>query len=551
MAGTILENLSGKKLAIISVVLIICQIVCFLVGALIAPAPSNVQTVIGTKCIRSKKDARENTPKFYIPRAKQAEKRCFSVNSFDDPYINRNRITANQIVFAYQIPIPKDGLELDFSRWQQNLISVLQFDILHKKDNPMKKKSKITFEISLGYRNKWDPEDEWKLLANATEERNMDCEIDKEYDKDGMMYNCSVLPLFELGSLHHDYYLINMILPTDSEVGFNVDLRKVEDVWLVAINQNGGFTQVLLSMKTVFFVLVVVAMIWFWRRVRQLARPLVLIEKMLLVLGGSVLFLDFPLEYLTLVIDMPYMLLFSDIRQGIFYASLLSFWLVFTGEHLMDDVHRNRINIYWRHLSAVVFGCLCLFIFDVCERGVQFTNPFYSIWVTDTGTNLALAFIVLAGLSACLYFIFLCYMVFRVFRNISFKRSTLPSMSKARRLHYEGIIYRFRFMMITSLLCAALTVISYIVGQVSEGRWKWDDDIKIQYVSAFFTGVYGMWNLYVIALTCFYAPSHKTHSFEERELKNSSQEELEFSRLTSEPGEASSLTEFAKKAALE
>lgn len=42
-----------------------------------------------------------------------------------------------------------------------------------------------------------------------------------------------------------------------------------------------------------------------------------------------------PLEYLTLEFEMPYMLLLGDIKQGIFYAMLLSFWLVFAGEHLM------------------------------------------------------------------------------------------------------------------------------------------------------------------------------------------------------------------------
>lgn len=48
-----------------------------------------------------------------------------------------------------------------------------------------------------------------------------------------------------------------------------------------------------------------------------------------------------------------------------------------------------------------------------------------------------MAFIIVAGICACLYFLFLCFMVFQVFRNISGKRSSLPAMSKARRLHYE------------------------------------------------------------------------------------------------------------------
>lgn len=48
-----------------------------------------------------------------------------------------------------------------------------------------------------------------------------------------------------------------------------------------------------------------------------------------------------------------------------------------------------------------------------------------------------MAFIIVAGICLCLYFLFLCFMVFQVFRNISGKQSSLPAMSKVRRLHYE------------------------------------------------------------------------------------------------------------------
>jgi hypothetical protein len=198
----------------------------------------------------------------------------------------------------------------------------------------------------------------------------------------------------------------------------------------------------------------------------------------------------------------------------------------------------------------VAIGCLSLFIFDMCERGVQLRNPFYSIWVTDLGTNLALTFIILAGISAGVYFFFLSYMIWKVFCNISAKRTALPSMSSARRLHYEGVIYRFKFLMLATLLCAALTVTGFILGQVSEGRWKWDDDLRLEFTSAFFTGVYGMWNIYIFALIVLYAPSHKQWP-SETEQRGGINEEIEFSRLPTDPSEISSLTTFARKSALD
>jgi len=52
-----------------------------------------------------------------------------------------------------------------------------------------------------------------------------------------------------------------------------------------------------------------------------------------------------PVEYLTLAFDMPYMQLIGDVRQGVFYASLLSFWLVFAGEHLMVN-HTSPSHLF-------------------------------------------------------------------------------------------------------------------------------------------------------------------------------------------------------------
>jgi hypothetical protein len=110
---------------------------------------------------------------------------------------------------------------------------------------------------------------------------------------------------------------------------------------------------------------------------------------------------------------------------------LMTFWLVFAGEHCINEAgagERNGLKAYWKKLASVLLGCTFLFIFDMCERGVQLRNPFYSIWDTDIGTNFAMGFIILAALSAGAFFLVLCYMIYRVFMTISEKQVRVREM---------------------------------------------------------------------------------------------------------------------------
>ena len=65
---------------------------------------------------------------------------------------------------------------------------------------------------------------------------------------------------------------------------------------------------------------------------------------------------------------------------------------MFSGEHLINDDgtgEKNGLVAYWKKLAVVMFGCLCLFVFDVCERGVQvwpltqFVSFLYAIFVKN------------------------------------------------------------------------------------------------------------------------------------------------------------------------
>ncbi|XP_037537422.1 protein wntless homolog [Nematolebias whitei] len=503
MAGAIIENMSTKKLVIVGVILLLFQAFAFMVGGLIAPSPTASVSYLASKCVDTSK-YREET-KWFMPWGPNI---CEKIRTFDEA--KAKRIEANNIVFAVHIPMQN----MDMSPWFQFMLVILQFDIAFKMHNQIEEGAAVSIDVGLAYRD--DMFSEWKEMAHSLEQKKLHCNLSlpKTYENEGRYYDCDHLPFMELGSVAHKYYLLNIRLPVIEQKKINVGIGEIRDIRLIGIHQNGGFTKVWFAMKTFLTPSILIIMIWYWRRITLMTRPPVLLEKVIFALGISMTFINMPVEWFSVGFNWTWMLLFGDIRQGIFYSMLLSFWIIFCGEHLMDQTERNRFSVYWKQVGPIVFGSFCLFIFDMCERGVQLTNPFYSIWASDVGTELAMSFIIVAGICACLYFLFLCFMVFQVFRNISGKRSSLPAMSKARRLHYEGLIFRFKFLMLVTLFCAAMTVIFFIISQVNEGHWHWGNH-AVQVNSAFFTGIYGMWNLYVFAIMFLYAPSHKRYGDEQ------------------------------------
>ena len=57
---------------------------------------------------------------------------CQRIASFESQ--EHGPMTADNVVFAFQMPLPKKGMHLEFSRWQQNLIGVLSLDIEYEKE---------------------------------------------------------------------------------------------------------------------------------------------------------------------------------------------------------------------------------------------------------------------------------------------------------------------------------------------------------------------------------------------------------------------------------
>ncbi|XP_022102894.1 protein wntless homolog [Acanthaster planci] len=116
MAGAVLENLSSKKLSVFCLCLLVVQIACFLVGGLIAPAPSSAHNILTTKCI----DPSFNLKKWFQPRGPHA---CDKVRDFDEA--TKRGIYADWIVFSAKVPHDPNTMHRSF----QYMLGVLVMDI--------------------------------------------------------------------------------------------------------------------------------------------------------------------------------------------------------------------------------------------------------------------------------------------------------------------------------------------------------------------------------------------------------------------------------------
>lgn len=538
--GVILERLSGKKLAILVGVLLSVQVIFFLIGALKFPNATHTETVEGIMC-RDK----EAYAEWQKPTRKKSSKTSVDQNEnlyYLRDYLGNSKsnceyievddrkhqvIGANpeEIIYAFQIPLPRDDQVLRLHRLFQTMTSILQLQVLlPPSDNEVLEETSLTHDIPmqvrLAYRNTQDLDDDWHQMANAKIKKQFTC-LKGKYSLD-----CDMIQLFELGSVHHEFYLINLklgtskltshlsegknFMPTLSQRDVVPDVR----ITMTFIYQTGGFTQMWFIMKSCIFPFVFGVVCWYWNRVGQLDREANLLERMLLALGVSVTVLNLPVEWLSLWYDLKWMMLYMDLRQGIFYSVLLTFWIIFCGEHYIDESDTQKatksFKSYWKYISALWVGCVCLLVFELSERGMQLSDPFFSMWDSKNGANFATGMLCVACISAILYFLLLAYLVVKVFRNFYSKSSQLPAMNKMRRAFYEGIIYRFKFLLVSTVVCAALTIAFFIVNNINDMETYFSEaDVTLNYTGGFFTGVYAMWNVYATAVMIFYAPSHK------------------------------------------
>ena len=360
------------------------------------------------------------------------------------------------------------------SPFHQFIIAIIDFQIQYLSENTVTTK-KIYLDVKLAARNDIDPK--WTVLWDKKIERPLNCEfpsaaLDLKDFADGYNYDCVPQTLFQLGSTFYEHYLVNVhINKKSTSSGKSKESSPIGNLYSImmpVILQNPKYTKILFSMKTFFTPLVIFAIYWFWSRVTNTGRRIELMEKGIVFLGLTLLQLDFPLDWLSVFIHTPVILFLSDIRQGLFYIGLLCFWVIFSGEHLARKSDRNKLRRYKWELSAIVSASVSLFMFDLIERGAQIFDPFYTVWSASSQAYNTAALLIVAGTtSGAIYCSFLFYLIFKVLQAIKDKKRQMERMSLSKHHIFEGVVFRFKFLMASTFVLASITIGFFVLVQVS------------------------------------------------------------------------------------
>ncbi|UJR28563.1 hypothetical protein I4U23_009796 [Adineta vaga] len=465
----LLEQLTRQKLLSFLICLIILQIIYFLLGGLIGEIEKATKPTYATNHEFSLCQSKFNQPWIYHhPQSNCIEQHL----EFGTGKAWKD--------FVYVMQLPR------ISRWFQTLTSIVIPKIDYDSRVNLSSNAIVTYDVRLAYKTDEmydDPNSEWKLLVQSRESRSIQCEPIYYHKTENKnipdTYSCESFAFLELSTLKYPYYLINLQIIDKNGLSQNIGKLKTFEF---GIYQTETFTKMWYILKSITFPIVLLALLWFCRQMKRAEKPYTNLDKLLFLLGLATCILNAPIEWLTLIVPFNGFQIYSEIRQGFFLTILLTFWLFFAGEHIVDKNQNGMFWSYGKYIGLLWFASGILLIFALCQRGFQLWNPFHSIWSTSAGRNASLTFLILAG--------------------------ELAAMRRIRRLMYQGAFYRFQFLLLSTILCAVLTIVWYCLSQIYETEWVWDAEKrpKIHYSGAFITGIYGMLNIYVFSVLILFSP---------------------------------------------
>ena len=487
----VLEKLNHKQLILLLIANFILLSLYFLAGGT-GPKPTNVTS-------RQAKACEDKIQKFQRKNQPIDDNSCSNIiNLVDD----NPAIIENNIVFYFVFPSDKMP-SLTMSRWFQWMIGVMDMKPLNDKRIKYKD-TVITVTFKGAIYGRQNDKDDWKLVHDLeptdTHNREISCQS-SEYGT----YECHDMPLFELGNVFYNHYLINIQLP--HRLGVNNKVPRLESLYVFEIHQNGGFSKIYIGQKTVICPIVLLATILYIRQVKKHDRSPLLITKVISGFGIATVIYNLPLDYISLSYDVSFLRLWNDIVTGGFYASMAILWLLFIGEHRMDLDQRNKLSNYWKEISAISLTCITMFLLDIIDRGIQMGDPFHTLWATEGGQVTGRMMLIFSGCCAGIYTLGIIYLMIRASLSMSRKRSSLVNFVKVRRMYYEGLIYRFKIMIGSTVTCGVITVVMFIIVNLNEMYYKWGKGSQaIDIYSGFLIGVAGLWNLYVLNILLLYCP---------------------------------------------